>query len=64
MTNPTITVPHATKYGTKLLISGTNSAHVNALTAQRIPHNTPVVVELDAWVEMQLAAGVLKETKL
>lgn len=52
------------QYGDNVLVAGAIAAQVNALTAQSIPHGTPVVVKYDRWIEIQLGAGVLVRHKL
>jgi hypothetical protein len=59
-----ITKAPESRHGSKLFVSSVLAPQVNALTGQRIPVGAPVVANYDTWIEIQLAAGVLQETKL
>lgn len=48
----------------QILVSGVLADQVNPLTSDRIPHGTPKLVMYDRWIEIQLEAGVLAETKM
>lgn len=52
------------KLGDNVLVSGTLAGQVNALTAQPIPHASPVIAKYDRWIEIQLGAEVLTRHKL